>query len=134
MLDTRGAISSRAEVVVIGGGLAGLAAARRLAEQSIHVVVLEAHHRLEFVHGVPGATHDLAREAQLELDTVAGSHFLLRGGRLARAGDVWERFGELLARAPDAAHDESARAYQGTVAGAQASGSRAAREVAESLR
>jgi monoamine oxidase len=131
MMEIRGAPPSRTEVVVVGGGLAGLAAARRLAEHGIQVVILEAHHRVggrahtlyeghaelpvecgpEFVHGVPAATHELAREAELELDTIAATSWRLRGNRLVPADDVWKRFGELLASAPDAAHDQSARSF-----------------------
>src|SRR6185503_20942788 len=65
----------------------------------------------EFVHGVPGATHALAREAQLVLDPIEGVQYTRRDGQLVEAGQVWRRFGELLAEANEARRDESARAY-----------------------
>ncbi|HEY1559207.1 MAG TPA: NAD(P)/FAD-dependent oxidoreductase [Kofleriaceae bacterium] len=119
------------EIVVIGGGVAGLNAARLLAEQGLQVEILEASHRVggrahtlydghdllpvelgpEFVHGAPGATHELIREAKLELEPIDDTHHLVRDGGLVDAGDLWARFGELLAGAPDPSHDESAHGY-----------------------
>lgn len=91
------------EVVVVGAGVAGLAAARELAGAGIRVVVLEARDRIggrifthradglavpielgaEFVHGAPAPLLDLVDEAGLRLVEGAEAH-LVRGadGRL----------------------------------------------------
>jgi monoamine oxidase len=79
-----------ADVVVLGAGMAGLAAAERLGAAGRRVVVLEARDRLggrihtvddpglehpvelgaEFVHGRPAALLDLIRDLGLTLETV----------------------------------------------------------------
>lgn len=119
------------DVVVIGAGFAGLAAARALAEQGRGVVILEALQRPggrawtlaagheampvelgpEFVHGAPGATHALVREARLALDPIRDIEYVRHAGKLGEAGDLWRHFGRLLTAASDGRADESARAY-----------------------
>ena len=110
------------EVIVVGAGFAGLAAARALAERGLHVEIIEASDRMggraqtiyeghddlpvelgpEFVHGSPEATLQLAREAELAIDPISEHHH-------GFGGDVWKRFGEILSRA--GVKDESARAF-----------------------
>jgi monoamine oxidase len=72
------------DVIVVGAGAAGLAAARRLADAGQQVLILEARERFggriwtdeswldfpielgaEFIHGESAATHDLLRAAKL---------------------------------------------------------------------
>jgi monoamine oxidase len=83
------------DVLVLGAGVAGLAAARRLAEAGKRVIVLEATGRIggrvfteqvaarssgalavelgaEFIHGLPEVTWKLVREARLETQELAG--------------------------------------------------------------
>jgi monoamine oxidase len=82
---------SSADVVVLGAGIAGLAAAERLGAAGRHVVVLEARDRIggrihtvddpvlnhpvelgaEFVHGRPAELVELIRETGLTLETVS---------------------------------------------------------------
>jgi monoamine oxidase len=79
-------------VLVIGAGVAGLAAAGSLAEAGRHVLVLDARHRVggrvltcrpagwpvpvelgaEFVHGSPPELLDIVRAAGLPLQETAG--------------------------------------------------------------
>ena len=82
---------SSADIVVLGAGIAGLAAAERLGAAGRHVVVLEARDRIggriytvddpdlnhpvelgaEFVHGRPAELVELIRETGLTLETVS---------------------------------------------------------------
>ena len=119
------------DVAIIGGGFAGLAAARVLAQHGASVVILEATERLggrartieqqhehlpvelgpEFVHGHPEATVDLVRQAGLEIEEISEHHFVRRGRQLSDGDDVWQQFGELLEDAEHAPSAESAGAY-----------------------
>src|SRR5215813_5790671 len=56
-------------VLIIGAGLAGLAAARRLTDAGLHVTVLEARDR------IGGRVHTL-RDARLPIPVEAGAEFL----------------------------------------------------------
>lgn len=91
------------DVVVIGAGVAGLAAARRIAEAGCACEIVEARRRIggrvwtvrdaafplpvemgaEFVHGEPEATLALLREAGVTRYDVPAEHWQRRGSRLA---------------------------------------------------
>ena len=93
---------ARIDVVVIGAGAAGLAAARALSEQGLSVAVLEARdciggraHTLhlsegglpvelgaEFVHGRPHETLTIAQAAGLTLVELDGTSWVSQGGQL----------------------------------------------------
>jgi monoamine oxidase len=92
----------RTDVIVVGAGAAGLAAARDLAERDLDVLVLEARERVggrvhtipdagsgspvelgaEFVHGRPPETWRLIREAGLRAYDLPFDHHERRGRRL----------------------------------------------------
>ncbi len=103
------------DVVVIGAGAAGLAAARRLRAAGRTVAVVEARARVggrvwtvrdgwpipveagaEFVHGRPPALWALLRAAHLRLGRVPDQHLLRRGGRLGDGGGAFGAVQELL--------------------------------------
>jgi monoamine oxidase len=110
------------DVVVVGGGVAGLAAARELKGAGARVALLEARDRIggrilthredalpvpielgaEFVHGVARPVAAIAREAALPICDVDGEHWRAANGRLTRLGDFWERVGRVLGRMSDA--------------------------------
>ena len=100
-----------ADVAIVGGGVAGLAAMRVLEERGIRTCVLEARSRIggrihtvrdprvahpielgaEFVHGSAPELLAVARDAGLLLYAVEGERWRARGGRLTRLEDFWKR-------------------------------------------
>lgn len=102
------------DVIVIGAGAAGLAAARELAHGGKSVLILEARDRIggrcftrlepglpvpieygaEFIHGRPRATLDLLRALDVRADKRTGSRWFFKVGRIV-ATDRDEIFGEI---------------------------------------
>ncbi|MDF1502024.1 NAD(P)/FAD-dependent oxidoreductase [Roseisolibacter sp. H3M3-2] len=109
------------DVVVLGAGVAGLAAARALVDAGKRVVVLEARDRLggrvltrrdpglavpvelgaEFVHGTPRALWRVLDEARLRVVDAAEEHVTLDGGRLVERDDFAGTMDEVLGALPD---------------------------------
>ncbi|HET7583842.1 MAG TPA: NAD(P)/FAD-dependent oxidoreductase [Gemmatimonadaceae bacterium] len=123
-------------VIVVGAGVAGLAAARALVRAGVDVAVLEARDRIggriltqrvpmlplpvelgaEFVHGRPAELETLAREASLVPVEITGAWWSARHGRMETSGDTWAHVEELLAgmdpeREPDRSLDEYLAAH-----------------------
>lgn len=106
------------DVLVIGAGVAGLAAAQRLSARGLRVRVVEARDRLggriwtihdrslpipieggaEFVHGRPEATWRLIEQASLAAADVPDSHLHLVRGRLRNADDFWDEIERVMTR------------------------------------
>lgn len=118
------------EVIVVGAGIAGLSAARALAEAGRRTLLLEASARVggriwtnvgldgvvmelgaEFVHGNPKPTLELARAAGAELIELPDRHFVRHGTSFEELHDPWSTLSEIvgLLGAEDA--DRSARAF-----------------------
>jgi len=96
------------DVVVIGAGAAGLAAARELSAARCNVIVLEARDRIggrinthfdewpielgaEFVHGKPPETFAIVERAQLKLDAVPNRHWHFHDGIVTRSSEFWSK-------------------------------------------
>lgn len=115
------AASRAVDVIIIGAGAAGLAAARDLATAGLKLTVLEARGRVggriltwrdadapgpielgaEFLHGAAEETMRIAKAARLEVVKLPDEHLLSRGGRFHARGDFWamvERTGRDIAR------------------------------------
>jgi monoamine oxidase len=116
----------RTDVIVIGGGVAGLAAAEALTSAGVEVVLLEAKDRLggrvftkrgdspcapielgaEFVHGKPAELWQLLRDAGLPVVETAGDMLRLDGDRLVEDDELHEEVGAMLARLDRIAGDD----------------------------
>jgi monoamine oxidase len=98
------------EVIIIGGGVAGLAAADELLRAGRKFLLVEARHRLggriltgreasetmpielgaEFIHGKPPALFDLIKEAKLRVVEGDDRRFISENGALRQLDDFWE--------------------------------------------
>jgi monoamine oxidase len=116
-----GRSDARIDVAVVGAGVAGLEAARRLTRSRLRVVVLEARPRVggridtrhlpgwpgpveagaEFVHGRPTRLIAALEAAGARLGVHPPRHRLAQRGRIREANASWEKAQELLERLPD---------------------------------
>ncbi|MGE5611634.1 MAG: flavin monoamine oxidase family protein [Bacillota bacterium] len=107
-----------ADVIVIGAGVAGLAAARSLSAAGLRVLVLEGRDRLggrvythrdpalavpielgaEFVHGWPAETWEMIRSAGLAVCDVCGEHWYRDDRQLRPSEDLWPSVESILSR------------------------------------
>ncbi len=99
--------SSKLDVIVIGGGFAGLTAAYHLSAAGVRVLLLEARERLggraytvldeargipielgaEFIHGTPPEIFTLARQAKLVMMELKGEYWLAEGHSIQNDSD-----------------------------------------------
>jgi monoamine oxidase len=117
------------DALIIGGGIAGLTAARHLTEAGLRVTLLESRGRLggriytlstggfpvelgaEFVHGRPDEILALAAEGAMSLVPVQGNFRQKINGEWAKAGYLMEKVNELFAKLPAEEPDESFEYY-----------------------
>jgi monoamine oxidase len=117
------------DALIIGGGIAGLTAARHLTEAGLRVTLLEARGRLggricthataefpvelgaEFVHGRPQEILALAAEGAVPIVPVKGSFRRKINGKWAEVGHLMEKVDQLFAKLPTSEADESFQYY-----------------------
>lgn len=119
------------DVIVVGAGVAGLAAAGELARAGARVRVLEARRRMggrvltvhddlpvavelgaEFIHGPGVEIVQLARARGLAIVDTEGSHALARGGRLVVPDDDdWQEQQQVMEQLSTSGPDESFAAF-----------------------
>ncbi|HET9743770.1 MAG TPA: NAD(P)/FAD-dependent oxidoreductase [Terriglobales bacterium] len=107
--------SGRADVLIIGAGAAGLAAAARLSQAGAQVVILEARDRIggrvltvhpegldvtvelgaEFVHGRPPEIFELIHQANIRYRKIQGQPFCSNEQAIGRC-DFWSRIEKVL--------------------------------------
>jgi monoamine oxidase len=120
---------SESEVLIIGGGVAGLTAARDLTRAGGQVTLIEARERLggriltdhslgypvelgaEFVHGRPPETWELAEAAGLHLLEVSGHPRTFAGGRWFDSGKVMHEVNQIFERMSAVSADMSFQQY-----------------------
>jgi monoamine oxidase len=110
-----------ADVIVVGAGVAGLEAARRLARAGLRVIVFEARARVggridtrrpagwpvpveagaEFVHGRPPALLRALAAARARIEPVPQRHDLFRRGAIISGAAAWRQAQAWLDRLPD---------------------------------
>jgi monoamine oxidase len=99
------------DVVIIGAGAAGIAAARELHEQGLRLTVLEARERIggrvwthrdpkthlpielgaEFIHGTAEEIEKILQEAHLPVVDIEGRRWMVSGTRWTPLDDFWTR-------------------------------------------
>ena len=104
------------DVLIIGAGAAGLAAARDLSVKGFNVLVLEARNRLggrinthfdsqspapiefgaEFVHGKPPEIFKIIERTRVELHEVPNVHWYLRNAVLSKSNEFWSTIEEAM--------------------------------------
>jgi len=100
------------DILIIGAGAAGLAAARELSIAQLKVIVLEARDRIggrinthldrfpielgaEFVHGKPPETLTIVERAHLTLQKIPNLHWHVHDGILTKSGEFWSKVEKL---------------------------------------
>src|SRR5690242_19769573 len=104
-------MTDETDILIIGAGAAGLAAARELSSANFNVIVLEARDRIggrihthsdsqlaapielgaEFVHGKAPDTIEIAERAGVKLLELPNTHWFLRNGVIAKSGEFWSK-------------------------------------------
>jgi monoamine oxidase len=117
-------------VLVIGAGVAGLAAACQLGHAGITVHVVEARDRIggrvfthldpgadcpielgaEFIHGKPPELWELLRKSKTEITEVQGEAWCAEEDRLSPCG-LWDEVDQILQKMDDSKPDESFAAF-----------------------
>src|ERR1043165_3091411 len=121
---TANGMTDETDILIIGAGAAGLAAARELSAANFNVIVLEARDRIggrihthfysqlpapvelgaEFVHGKPPQTLKLAELAGVKLIKLPNTHWYFRNALISKSREFWS--------AMEAVDDEIAK-YKG---------------------
>ena len=116
----------RVEVVIVGAGVAGLAAAKGLREHDVDVVVVEARDRIggriltqrdpalavpielgaEFVHGSAPEFKEVIAEARLLSYDIEGRRYQVRRSRLAPLNDFYKQLDLVMRRLDGERHTD----------------------------
>jgi monoamine oxidase len=123
------------DVLIIGAGAAGLAAARDLAVAGCRVRVIEARGRIggrvfthkdsdsplpielgaEFVHGKSPALCHFSERAHLKLQPTSERHWYFENGKLTKSGAFWRKIEDVNDEMEEADHDQSLKDFLATL-------------------
>ncbi len=128
-----------ADVVIIGAGVAGLTAARLLADAGLRVLILEARDRIggriwttyapngssvelgaEFIHGRPRATFDIVCSANLDVREFCGMQWIQAEGKLQHRPDFFARTRDILDKMNGGGPDRSFASFLDSCGGEEA--------------
>ncbi len=118
---------SEADVIIVGAGVAGLAALRELEDRGLRTSVLEARDRIggriltlhdarlphaielgpEFIHGSAPELVQILEDARIVPFTIEGNRWRMRGGRMQHVDDFWKRLQEVMRHLKSDGEDES---------------------------
>src|SRR5436190_13219650 len=135
------AMNLSTDILIIGAGASGLAAARELSRTGFKVTVVEARSRTggrvytqhdpaeklpielgaEFIHGKSPEIFSLINDAHLEFEEVTGRHWYLENGRLAKSNEFWSAVEDLMEPMKKQIQDQSLHSYLDSVPNDEAS-------------
>src|SRR5262249_53897920 len=115
------------DVIIVGAGAAGLAAAHELTKAGLSVTVLEARSRTggriftqgeagtslpvelgaEFIHGKSPEIFSIIKDANLNFEPVTGRHWFFEDGKLSKSGEFWAAVEDLMAKMHAEIRDKS---------------------------
>ena len=121
LIDNQQSAIGNRQIIIIGAGVAGLAAARELSCANFKVTVLEARDRIggrvythdsvelgaEFIHGKPPELLQIAERAHLKLSVVPNRHWYFRDGKLATSKEFWSDIEHVMNEMKKVERDES---------------------------
>jgi monoamine oxidase len=127
------------DVIIIGAGAAGLAAARDLSRAGLSVTVFEARDRIggriftqhdpnsslpvelgaEFIHGRSHETFSIIKEANLDFEEVTGRHWFVDDGKLSKSAEFWSAVEDLMSKMHDEVGDRSFEDFLGSLSDAE---------------
>ncbi len=110
---------SKVDVIIIGGGVSGLAAGKEIAKAGKKVCVLEARNRLggrintlndtdfstnieagaEFIHGDMPATKSLLKDGGIEFNSIEGNYYRIKNGKFQDPENLLTTFSTILSKA-----------------------------------
>src|SRR5689334_12472461 len=120
-------MATNVDVVIVGAGVAGLAALRSLSDAGLSALVLEARDRVggrihtihdprlphaielgaEFIHGSAPELVEIAQQARLTPFVIEGERWRPRDGQVTRLNDFWQAMHKVMRYLPEDGEDES---------------------------